>query len=485
MAVTISPGWGNAEWASGRLDEDKNVSGFSKFASRRRFDWDTPPSLDDKKLTTYNPSGVYSEDGFFDGSDPDSQTRSDYTDAATERVAQSFYGTLGDYGKNVGLGTASMYGMAKALGANNVGIGDAFGAAARPSIGSMVSLPANMLSAAFGLDNDTGWTGKAYDVATAALGLALKSNPITAALSVAAPLAKNLLGDVTDSRPREKIRDYAEDQVGWGRAQGAYSDATAGINAGLNRANHMQNTFTDAVDSGKWSKMSPAEQNLMSSFVNDEYNTPYSDALAGQIEASSIAALDDARLQPEDVPALTDEYFGTALDAATAQGGWSGNKHSVNNPGTAAARAMASQMGNNVTPGNIASVNAAAMGVGNLGDLSEHVRSLAVQGAINKAMAAGLNSGNGYGGRGGNFDSSGNRTGSITGSGGIGAALGRISDALGDNSGMGGNSGRGGKDSAGNTAGDKSSGVGHGGFGDRGGSGIGGSGGLGGGARGD
>lgn len=484
MAVTISPGWGNMSWAPNKLDDD-SYSGLARYRSRRHFDWDTPAVQDDQNIKSFNPASVYSVGNFFNGSDADSQSRADYTDAATDRVASTFYGALGDYGKNIALNSASMYGMAQALGAKNIGFGDVLGAAARPSIGSAVSLPSKMMSSAFGLDNDTGWTGKVYDAATTALGFALKANPITAALSVAAPLAKNLLGDITDTRPREAIRDYAEDKVGWGKAQGAYANATAGINAGLNRANHMQDTFTDAVDSGKWSKMSPAEQNLMSSFVNDEYNTPYSDVLAGQIQASSIAALDNARLQPEDVPALTDAYFGTALDAANAQGGWSGNKNSVNNTDTAAARAMASQMGNKVTPANIASVNAAAMGVGNLGDLSEHVRALAVQGAINRALAAGLNSGNGYGGRGGNFDSSGNRTGSITGSGGIGAALGRMNDALGDNSGVGGDSDSGGKDSAGNTAGDKSSGVGHGGFGDRGGSGIGGSGGLGGGAHGD
>ena len=439
MAVTISPGWGNAGWASGRLDEDKNVRGFSKFASRRRFDWDTPPSLDDKKLTTYDPSSVYSEASFFDGSDPDSQTRSGYTDAATERVAQSLHGALGDYGKNIGFGTASMYGMAKALGVNNVGIGDAFGAAARPSIGRAVSLPANMLSAAFGLDYDTGWTGKVYDAATAALGLALKSNPITAALSVAAPLAKNMLGDITDSRPREKIRDYAEDRVGWGRAQGAYADATAGINAGLNRANHMQDTFSGMVDDGSWANKSPEEQSMIRSFVNDEFSTPYSDALAGQIQASSIAALDNASLQPEDVPALTDAYFGTALDADI---GWSGNKDSVNNPNTAAAKSLAAQK-SNFSPADLADVNAATMGGGYHGDIGMYARDLAVQGAINRAVAGALNSGKGYGGLGGNFDSGGNRAGSITGSGGIGRAIGSINDALGNNAESGGDRGSG------------------------------------------
>ena len=457
MAVTISPGWGNMSWAPD-LREEAGLFGSNKFQARtRRFRKETPTEVaTTKSPVDYDASGAVNS--FADLAD--TAYAPDYSSPAYDRAKDALYSGVKDVGIK-SLTNAGTYSLASTL-ANRFSPSTALGVALNPSnlASAAPALAGNVLSSAMGLQPNNLTTG------VRAVGSALSFvNPAIGMLSgVLAPQIAESIGKVFGVRTDEKMKQAVEDATG--KNYFGAASLTSDLNSHARMTPNIPDTFTNVDGYRQTMDLSPdeARANAIGSAAalarysvdarQDAYSKNFSDygkfdtandalsqAALGQMQAALVGAPVEqpySYVSPfEDLSAINNYY--NLANPAEAATGWNGNVHSINNTDTAAARAMASQMGDRVTARDIANANSAAMGVPNLGDLTEHVRSLRVQGAINKALdAAGLNSGNGYGGLGGSFDSSGNRTGSITGSGSIGAALGRMSDALGDNAAPGG-----------------------------------------------
>lgn len=406
MAVTISPGWGNMSWAQD-LREEAGLFGSNKFQARaRRFREEaTTTPAPAKSPVDYNAGGVAG--GFADLSG--TAYSPDYDSPAYDRAKDALYSGVKDVGIK-SLTNAGTYSLASTL-ANSFSPSTALGVALNPSnlASAAPALAGNVLSSAMGLQPNNLTTG------VRAVGSALSFvNPAIGLLSgVLAPQIAESIGKVFGTRTDEKMKQAVEDATG--KNYFGAAALTSDLNSHARMAPNIPDTFTDVDGYRQTMGLSPdeARANAIGSAAalsrysvdarQDAYSKDFSDygrfdtandalsrAALGQMQASLVGAPVEqtyAYASPFADLSAINNYHNLA-DPTGAATGWNGNVHSINNTDTPAARAMASQMGNRVTPANIAAVNSAAMGVPNLGDVTGYVRDHRVQGAINRALAA-------------------------------------------------------------------------------------------------
>lgn len=407
-------------WFNDKTD-DNSSQGINRWQSRRHFDWDTPTIQQEyTDPTTFNP-GSYLDSDITKGTIADT---SGYTEAANRRMTDAAMSGLGSYAGAVGLGALGIQGMRTIMGAPDVGFSNVLSGVAGASAPTAISgLAGRLLGSAYGISPTSGTSITASGVATA-LGKIL--NPALGLFaSVAGPIVGEGVGKLVGMRQNEVDKKAYENATGAGflDTSAAVRTITDAAKAKDSLVDDMSqpwdevNPYTGEVTIDKtigYNDLDPASQSTFDTGTKAKTLGEYASAAYAPantfkysnyqgLQATDTRALSEASKKDlENVMGITPEQTIGQIDAFNAYGpalaSWNADMNvSIPTPtglsfsgrtnenssamGRAKELGLASYSANDVT-----GINDAA-NVGNLGDISSHVRDAAIQGRVNIANA--------------------------------------------------------------------------------------------------